>query len=426
MIGNEERIAKLRQKAEDKIKKHLFKIDGIPDLYIDKIIHELQVYQIELEMQTEELVQSQRVLLHTQERYADLFDNAPIGYIVLNEKGNILEGNRTFIKMVDERISHAVDFKKPFAIYCCDANDTNKFFTKLKEVFRFKKKLSFELKIRSSLNKILNVEMECILVEERGAEYCRACIIDIQDRIKVRLLQKEQELQNAQKLESLAILAAGLAHDFKNILNNINLQLQLLKEENISTLIPLELLEEDINRGKNLAESLMTFTKEEVIEKKLLPSVDFIKKTVNFSITGSNIKCQYNIPAGLWDFEASEQQIFQVINNIVINALDAMNHKGTLIVSAENHEIQNKLYGLSIGKYVKIIIEDDGPGIKKEDINKIFDPYFTSKESGHGLGLATAYSIISKHGGRITVDSEINKGAKFTIYLPVSEKLIQQ
>ena len=140
-------------------------------------------------------------------------------------------------------------------------------------------------------------------------------------------------------------------------------------------------------------------------------------------MSGSKVTCEFSLPDDLWWVEVDEGQIDQVINNMIINANQAMPGGGTIRVWAEN-VIVGAEEGLPLkeGKYVKISIKDQGTGISKENLQNIFDPYFTTKQAGKGLGLAIAYSIINKHGGHITAESEIGAGTIFTIFLPAFEK----
>jgi len=144
-----------------------------------------------------------------------------------------------------------------------------------------------------------------------------------------------------------------------------------------------------------------------------------------FVLRGSNVRCQFFIPDDLWTVEMDEGQMSQVINNLVINAIEAMPEGGMIKVKAENITVEKeKGLPLKAGKYIKISIEDQGTGISKEHLPKIFDPYFTTKQKGSGLGLATAYSIVKRHDGYISVESKLGVGTTFYIYLPASEKRV--
>jgi CheY-like chemotaxis protein len=152
-----------------------------------------------------------------------------------------------------------------------------------------------------------------------------------------------------------------------------------------------------------------------------------LKKAAIFSIRGSKANCDFQLSKDLWATEIDESQMNQVIGNLVINANQAMPNGGTLTIRTENTEIDDKSgLPLSGGQYIKIVVEDQGVGIQKNQILNIFEPYFTTKQKGSGLGLATAYSIIKRHDGHITVYSEIEKGTVFNIYLPASSKNIKE
>lgn len=251
---------------------------------------------------------------------------------------------------------------------------------------------------------------------------------DISNRKKM-----EEDLLKKQKLESISLLAGGIAHDFNNILTSILGNISLVKE-NISQDLNLRGLlqnaEESCHNAVGLTEQLLTFAKggEPVKEKFHLKS--FIKDTILFVLRGSNINYTFNLDEKLWDLNADKGQINQVINNIVINAKHAMPEGGRIVIKAHNKTLpkSNKLQ-LDAGKYVQISIQDNGVGIAEKHLNKIFDPYFTTKQEGSGLGLATSYSVIQKHGGNLTVNSELGEGTTFNIYLPAltnGEKIEQQ
>ena len=235
----------------------------------------------------------------------------------------------------------------------------------------------------------------------------------------------EEELLNMRKLESVGILAGGIAHDFNNILNAILGNLSLLKlnlkegDDNYSLLIEAE---KAILRARGLTNQLLTFSKGGAPVKKALDIGRVLHDGVNFSLTGSNVKSRFYINEDLWFADIDEGQIYQVINNIILNAKQAMPEGGYIDVHAANFEpgMRDKKY-FRHRRYIVIKIQDNGTGILPEHLSRIFDPYFSTKEEGQGLGLASVYSIIKRHGGRITVDSESGEGSLFTIFLPASK-----
>jgi len=246
---------------------------------------------------------------------------------------------------------------------------------------------------------------------------------DITEKEKI-----EKELQKIEKLESIGSLAGGVAHDFNNILMGILGNITLAKmyakpdEKVIEKLIEAE---RAALRARDLTQQLLTFSTGGMPVKKLTPIPELIKDSVGFVLRGSNVRCEFSIPDDLWIVEADEGQINQVISNLIINADQAMPEGGIIKVGAENITVGAEgVLPLQAGKYIKIAIQDAGTGISKKHLPRVFDPYFTTKKKGSGLGLATTYSIIKNHNGQIIVESKLGAGTTFYVYLPASEKEI--
>ena len=242
--------------------------------------------------------------------------------------------------------------------------------------------------------------------------------------------QLEEERNRAGKLESIGVLAGGIAHDFNNILTaimgNISLANMFADEDIKKAKDILYEAEKASLRAKDLTQQLLTFSKGGEPVKKATPLRELIKDSVSFSLRGSKSKSKINIQKKLWIAEVDEGQINQVINNIIINADQAMPQGGTISVRVINVAIDSdNLLPLVEGKYIRITIKDQGTGVAKEHLSMIFDPYFTTKQKGSGLGLATCYSIISKHGGHIDVESKLDVGTTFHIYLPASSGQVE-
>lgn len=238
----------------------------------------------------------------------------------------------------------------------------------------------------------------------------------------------EEEMLKAQKLESLGVLAGGIAHDFNNLLTGVLGNLSLMELSVKSGEDIGELLEETkkaSRQTKNLTQQLLTFSKGGDPVRKRLSIAKLVASAVKFSLSGSNIRYELSIPDDLWAVEIDEGQINQVLNNLLINAEQAMPGGGKVEVFAENVTLQES-GGLPLraGNYVKISIKDYGTGIPKEILAKIFDPYFSTKSKGSGLGLAITYSIMKKHKGHITVESRSGAGTTFHLYLPASGKAV--
>lgn len=240
----------------------------------------------------------------------------------------------------------------------------------------------------------------------------------------------QAEILKAQKLESLGILAGGIAHDFNNILTGIlgNISFAgLLLESDHPARRPLEHAEKASQRAAELAHQLLTFSRGGEPVKKVVSAAQLVRESLALSLHGAKVQTEVETPASLHAIEADEGQMSQSFNNVIINACQAMPEGGVLKVTAGNVllKAQNEL-GLAAGEYVRISFIDEGCGIPLEDQKKIFDPYYTTKAGGTGLGLASVHSIVSRHAGKIEVVSAPGKGTSFTFYLPSAGEVVSE
>ena len=241
-------------------------------------------------------------------------------------------------------------------------------------------------------------------------------------------LALEDEYLKRQKLESVGVLAAGIAHDFNNLLTaimgNISMARQLAadRERCEERLLAAE---KASYRAGDLTRHFMSFTKGGVPIRKLSSVALLIQDAVDLALTGSNVKCDIRRQSGLWPVEINESQITEVLHNLIINACQAMPDGGLLDIHCGNTVLgEGQPVPLKPGNYVTISVADQGGGIPSELLPKIFDPYFTTKETGNGLGLAVVYSVLQKHDGHISVESVCGEGTTFHLYLPASEKTV--
>jgi PAS domain S-box-containing protein len=248
---------------------------------------------------------------------------------------------------------------------------------------------------------------------------------DVTEKLKI-----EAEQFKASKIESIGVFAGGIAHDFNNILTVIlgNISLALLcldKPEKLQE--RLSQAEKASFRAKDLSHQLLTFAKGGEPVKQIASMGDLLKEAAHLASSGSSARCDFHIDPDLWPVEIDEGQISQVIHNLLINAQQAMPEGGLIQIRASNlptAAVGKKNLPISLKDYIEVAVRDQGTGILQEHLLKIFDPYFTTKERGNGLGLSTAYSILKKHNGHIQVDSEVGIGSTFFLYLPASPKAL--
>ncbi len=234
----------------------------------------------------------------------------------------------------------------------------------------------------------------------------------------------EAEMLKAQKLESLSIVAGGIAHDFNNMLAAVlgNISLARTQAKNWPHLDErLADAERATMLARGLTKQLLTFSKTTEPLMRATDMACLLREVVDLAICGTNVVCRFDIPNKLWLVVADQGQLAQVIHNLVINAVQAMPRGGTIVIGAENVTItQGNALALKPGPYIRFFLRDEGTGIPEELRQKIFYPYFSTKASGSGLGLATTCSILTHHDGHIAVESEVDVGTTFFVHLPAA------
>jgi len=287
--------------------------------------------------------------------------------------------------------------------------------------------LTMESHHRNREGRIFPVETVVNFVRFGDREYNCAFVRDITERKKM-----QDELLKAQKLESIGILAGGIAHDFNNLLSIIMGNIDLAKDEvksgaDISAL--LAKTEKASIQAQELTQQLVTFSKGGAPIKKAGSITDLVKGIKDSTQLASNMKLEITLAPELWLVEFDEDQMKHAINNILTNAAESMPDGGAIYLRAENFNlVAEDDSPFPEGRYVKISVRDQGVGIPENNLSIVFDPYFSTKDLGHqrgmGLGLTTTYSIVNRHGGNITVESEVGVGTTFTIILPAHEKAV--
>jgi PAS domain S-box-containing protein len=365
--------------------------------------------------------EAELALKESEEIYRRLIERSPDA-IILHSEGMINYVNQAAVKMyaadrVDDLVDRPlIDIAHPDYIEIAQE--------RIRRIYEEKEEVGLmEQKMVRLDGTAFDVEVMGAPMIFGGKAGGQSIVRDITEKKKMEL-----ELQKAQKLESVGLLAGGIAHDFNNILTAIlgNISLgKLYSDDDGDINAVLSEAEKATLQAKDLTHQLLTFSKGGAPVKETASICDIIKDSAGFVLRGSKITCEFQMPPNVWSVEVDTAQISQVIQNLIINAEQAMPDGKKIKVKVENTTLKRRLLpGVKPGKFVKIVISDEGIGIPEEYLEKIFDPYFTTKQKGSGLGLATSYSIIRRHEGYIQIKSKIGVGTDVEIYIPASENQV--
>ena len=376
---------------------------------------------------TAHVIQSEMIegaLQESESRFREMADTAPVLIWISGTDKLCTYFNKPWLKFTGRTMEQELGNGWTEGVY---PDDLQYCLETYQSAFDARKPFSMEYRLRRADGEyrwFLNSGIPRITTDGDFRGYIGSCI-DTTERKRM-----EEELTKVQRLESVGILAGGIAHDFNNslqaILSSITVaKLYINPEDEVYK--RLTDAEKVTIQSKGLSQQLLTFSRGGDPIRKTIFISKLIKNSASLAMSGSNVKCEFNIPDNLWPVEADKGQLNQVISNLIINAYQAMPDGGNIKVWAENINVVEKgLLPVEEGNYVKIAITDQGAGITQEHLQRIFDPYFTTKQKGSGLGLATCYSIIKKHGGRISAESELGVGTTFYIYLPVPMKVMNE
>jgi PAS domain S-box-containing protein len=375
--------------------------------------------------------QKEEDLRKSEEQFKMLFVNAPLAYQSLDEKGNILDVNKKWLNILgyskEEVIDHHfTEFISP---------DYINYFRECFPIFKKKdivEEIKFEM-VRKDGKKIIVSFFGNIQRDAKGLFQRTHCIFqDITEQKRI-----EEQLLQAQKMESVGQLAGGVAHDFNNLLTAIIGYGNLIKTEISQDNLLLSYITQILNsaeRAANLTHSLLAFSRRQMVRPKPVNVNSIINSIKNFLpiIIGEDIEFSIFLTDKNLTVMADNNQIEQVLMNLVTNARDAMPDGGRLTIKTDQIELDSDFimthgYG-KIGAYALISVEDTGQGMDEETKERLFDPFFTTKEVGRGtgLGLSMVYGIIKQHSGYIVLQSEYSKGTTFNIYLPLATPTVEE
>ncbi|HEY5000928.1 MAG TPA: PAS domain S-box protein, partial [Candidatus Cryosericum sp.] len=280
-------------------------------------------------------------------------------------------------------------------------------------------KATFSVELKTRDGHRIPAEVSASLFTLEGRTVVLSIVRDITERLRL-----EHELQRMDKLESLGTLAGGIAHDFNNMMTGIvgNINLARIEDDADQSHELLEEAEREVLQARGLTQQLLTFAKGGAPVRSVQDLAHILREAVSFALRGSDVSASFDVPADLSWVDVDSGQIGQVFSNIAINADEAMPDGGTLLVSARNVTFVDPVPypDLAPGNYLRIDLSDTGIGIAEANLRKIFDPFFSTKRRGSGLGLATSYAIVRKHDGYISVVSTPGTGTTFSIFLPAA------
>lgn len=369
--------------------------DLLPFTSAGVVIHSIFIYLAirRYNLFTVDIEHIQRVSLH-------IFENIKEAIILFDKDGNLLQAN-----------SAAEEF------FADKTTITPKFLEQHINDYSYEKEYSNFLTSFIFQNETKNLMISQSHIKQTDRTLAKIIIIrDITEQVRT-----EREIQRINSIESIGVLAGGIAHDFNNYLTGIYTSFGLLRlEKTLSKEVESIIKEGETaaHHASRLTRQLLTFSKGDTPDISAVELAPLLEEVLSFTLRGSKARYRISVPDTLKPILADKGQISQVVQNLALNADQAMPNGGMITVSAENTIFTNDNYqNLPAGPYVQMTISDEGSGIPLSIIERIYDPYFTTKQNGNGLGLSIVHSIISKHNGHIEVSSQQGQGTTFTLFL---------
>lgn len=396
-----------RKKAEEELEKYRRGLEAA-----------VEARTAELKAEVERHARTGRMLAEREENFEKIMDNSTDGILMVTDDGGLCANAR-----LSEMLGYAHDELGGMRFKDLLADDNaGAIEDRIRELMDANR-ASFrcETAFVSKAGAPVTVELVSSSTVCHGHGAALVVVHDVAMRKRL-----EQEQVKTQRLESLGVLAGGIAHDFNNmltgIIGNVSMAAHLIGPENKAHE---RLTEADraCRRATDLTRQLLTFSRGGTPVRELISVRELLTSSVTFALSGTRARCEFQIADGPLNVNADIGQINQVIHNLVVNAGQAMPDGGVIKAGAEETTVgPDSLLPLKQGRFVRLFIEDNGHGIASEDLPRIFDPYFTTKSSGSGLGLASAYSIVKRHGGHISVESVPGGPTRFDVYLEASDE----
>ena len=430
---NQKRLSALRKIAEKRLNSENMPIEKLSEADVRKLAHELQVHQVELEMQNEELRKAQEELHDSRDKYSSLYSFAPVGYFTISDKGVILEANLTGAEMIGIERSGLIG--KPLGLFITKEYE-DVFYLQRKEVCKVEGKRGIrEIVMKRVDGTQFYAQLQCNAALDAGGNStgCLTVISDITERKKAELElaeyrhhletlveERTRELKDSQaqtirkeKLATVFQMASSLSNELRNPLTIMGNSAYFLKEKMGVTddmvRKHLDFIHDEVFKSDKIISSILDLTRARSLS---LIKAD-VNKIVQYALSEFKIAETIHIKTQLGEklpiIELDHKRILSIFKNLIANSLQAMPEGGSLEIKTDVK-----------GGFICIEFRDTGVGISEENIQKIFDPLFTTGEKGIGLGLAIAKEIIDEHKGSISVESEIEKGTISKIKLPIT------
>ena len=393
-----------------------------------EVLHDLQVHQVELELQRDELLEANHALARERERFRDLYDHAPVGYLTLTPDGTILEANVAAAKLLGRERPGVIG--RRLGVFAVEA-DRARLQRFLDQHFADIVSGHCELSFGNGVDAARVVQLDSTLGPDHN--YCRVALTDTTWRRhaedEMRLM--EQSLHDAQRMEAVGRLAGGIAHDFNNLLTIINSYSELL-DVDLPPDDPRHEVVREISlaggRAAALTSQLLAFSRKQVLAMRVVDVNDVVGTVARMlrRVIGEDIALVVEPGETPANVEVDPGQLEQVLINLAINARDAMPAGGTITLATKTVHLGDPLHDIGAdlppGDYLRITVSDTGEGMEPAVAARAFEPFFTTKGLGRGtgLGLSMAYGVISQSNGHISVKSHLGEGSVFTLLLPAS------
>jgi len=358
---------------------------------------------------------AERALQESEQKYKTLVESTATGFVILDDQGRVLDANAEYVRMTGRRTLE--EMRGHSVVEWTADHDLARNAVAVAECMQAGFVRDLQIDYVHDDGTVVPILINATATETKGTQRIIAIIRDMSDRKRL-----EAEILRSEKLRSVGVLAGGIAHDFNNILTailgNISL-LQATLAADDSAAEHLNEVEKASQRARELTRQLLTFSRGGDPVRKPFHPEPLIRECATLALRGRASACEFSFAPNLVPVDGDEGQIGQVLRNLVINASQAMDGSGTVRISAENRTVRDgEVHTLAAGNYLAVAIADNGVGISEKHRLRIFDPYFTTKRDGRGLGLAVSHSVVANHHGSITVDSQVGQGSVFTVYLP--------